>query len=185
MRAYIAALLLAVLATPAAADHGEVQRVDHELDGWTVGDFALVDHQGEPYTQKRLDGKWTFVVFGSTRCGEPCTSVLAALAGMRERISGTEAVKGTQVLFVSLDPEHDSAQALRRYLEPFGAGFAGVSAAREPLARFVEDLSAPGAERRAGSLLFIGPNRELRGEFLPPYDVPRLTAAFLRMRARR
>jgi protein SCO1/2 len=185
MRAYIAALLLAVLATPAAADHGEVQRVDHELDGWTVGDFALLDHRGEPYTQQRLDGKWTFVVFGSTRCGDPCTSVLAALAGMRGRIAGTEAVNSMQVLFVSLDPEHDSAQALRRYLEPFGAGFAGASAAREPLARFVEDLSAPGAERRAGSLLFIGPNRELRGEFLPPYDVPLLTAAFLRTRARR
>jgi protein SCO1/2 len=185
MRACSAAFLLAVLATPAVADHGKTQRVDHELDGWTVGDFALVDHHGEPYTQKRLDGKWTFVVFGSTRCAERCTSVLAALAGVRERISGTEAVKGTQVLFVSLDPEHDSAQALSRYLGPFGAGFAGASAKREPLARFVEDLSAPGAERGAGALLLIGPNRELRGEFLPPFDVPRLTAAFLRTRARR
>lgn len=180
-----AALLAAALAAPARADHGETQRVDHELDGWMLGDFTLVDHDGKPYTEKRLDGRWTFVVLGDTRCGEPCTSVLAALAGMRERIAGTEAVQTTQVLFVSLDPERDSAPALRRYLAPFGARFVGASAQREALARFVDDLSSTGGKRRAGALLLIGPNRDLRGEFLPPYDVPRLTAEFLKTRARR
>ncbi|HYU68028.1 MAG TPA: SCO family protein [Burkholderiales bacterium] len=183
----VTALLVLALAAPAAADHTESQRVNRDLEGWMVGDFSLIDHNGRAFTQARLSGQWTFVLFGDTRCSERCTSALAALAGMCRRIARTEAVKTTQVLFVSLDPEYDSAQGLRRYLAPFDERFIGARGSRETLARLVEDLIPPGtrAAGGAGSLVLIGPDRDVRGEFLPPYDVLLLTAQFLKTRVGR
>src|SRR6266545_2510015 len=169
----VTALLVLALAAPAAADHTESQRVNRDLEGWMVGDFSLIDHNGRAFTQARLSGQWTFVLFGDTRCSERCTSALAALAGMCRRIARTEAVKTTQVL--------------RRYLAPFDERFIGARGSRETLARLVEDLIPPGtrAAGGAGSLVLIGPDRDVRGEFLPPYDVLLLTAQFLKTRVGR
>ncbi len=105
---------------------------------------------------------------------------------MRQRIARTEVVKITQGLFVSLDRRRDSLERLRRYLAPFDPHFIGASGSREHLARLSEDLTPlhahPGARTRAGSLWLVGPDRYVRGEFLPPYDVLQLTARFLKTR---
>ncbi|MEK6210220.1 MAG: SCO family protein [Pseudomonadota bacterium] len=186
LRGFAAAALAATLAAPALADHAEPQKVNRELEGWMVGDFTLVDHNGKAYTQERLNGQWTFILFGDTRCGERCNSALSALAGMVQRIARADAVKTTQVLFVSLDTEHDTPETLRRYLQTFDPRFIGTSGRRESLARFAEDFSPPGAPpgtgRSSGALFLIGPDRYVRGEFLPPYDVLLLTAKFLKTR---
>ncbi len=185
-RGFATAALAATLAAPALADHAEPQKVNRELAGWMVGEFTLVDHQGNAFSAEQLAGRWTFVLLGDTRCGERCSAALAALAGMVQRIARTEAVKSTQVLFVSLDPAHDSTASLRRYLAPYGPHFIGARGSAENLTRLVDDLTPPGAPsgagRSPGSLLLVGPDRYVRGEFLPPYDVLQLTARFMKTR---
>ena len=185
-RGFAIALLAATLAAPALADQAEPQRVDRALEGWMVGNFNLVDQHGNAFTQEHLKDRWTFVLLGDTRCAEPCLAALSALAGMRQRIARTEIVKFTRVLFVSLDPQRDSKEKLRRYLAPFDPDFIGASGNRETLARLVEDLSPPGSPPNTGgslgSLWLIGPDCNVRGEFLPPYDVLQLTARFLKTR---
>jgi protein SCO1/2 len=185
-RAFATAALAATLAAPASADQAEPQRVDRALEGWMVGDFTLVDQHGNAFTQEHLKDRWTFLLLGDTHCNEPCTAALSALAGMLRRIARADAVKTTQVLFVSLDPKRDTPEKLRRYLAAFDAHFVGATASRETLARLVEDLSPPGAPsgegRKAGNLLLIGPDVIVRGEFLPPYDVLRLTEGFMKAR---
>lgn len=185
-RGLATAALAATLAAPALADHAEPQQIDRALEGWMVGDFTLVDQQGNAFTQEHLNGRWTFLLLGDTRCADPCLAALSALAGMRQRIAGAEVVKFTQVLFVSLDPQRDSPERLRRYLAAFDPQFIGASGSRENLARLSEDLTPPeaqpGARTSAGSLWLVGPDRYVRGEFLPPYDALRLTARFLKTR---
>lgn len=179
-------MLAATLAAPALADHAEPQQVNRELAGWMVGEFTLVDHHGNAFTAEQLTGRWTFVLLGDTGCGERCSSALAALAGMMQRIARTEAVKSTQVLFVPLDPTPDSTASLRRYLAPYGPRFIGARGSNESVSRLVEDLTPPGAPpdagRNPGLLLLVGPDRYVRGEFLPPYDVLQLTAGFMKTR---
>jgi len=185
-RGFATAALAATLAAPALADQAEPQRVDRALEGWMVGDFTLVDQHGNAFTQERLKDRWTFLLLGDTRCTDPCLAALSALAGMRQRIARTEVAKITQVLFVSLDPQRDSPEKLRRYLAPFDPHFIGASGSRENLARLSEDLTPPeaqpGARTSAGSLWLVGPDRYVRGEFLPPYDALQLTARFLKTR---
>jgi protein SCO1/2 len=180
------AALAATLAAPALADHAEPQRIDRALEGWMVGDFTFVDQHGNAFTQEHLKDRWTFLLLGDTRCTDPCLAALSALAGMRQRIARTEVAKITQVLFVSLDSQRDSPESLRRYLVPFDPQFIGASGSRENLARLSEDLTPPeaqpGKQPSAGSLWLVGPDRYVRGEFLPPYDALQLTARFLKTR---
>jgi len=189
-------LLAAGPILPALAHHGESQRVNLALQGWPVDSFTLVDQSGKAFTQKRLQGQWTFVLFGDTHCAQPCTAALSALAAMHQRIAPTKAIKTTQVLFVSLDPERDTPEILRRYLASFDERFIGARGSWQTLERLTEDLgisvrkplhpaSRVDSTSYAGSLVLIGPDGVVRAELLPPFDALLLTAEYLKTRARR
>jgi len=195
------ALLVAILGLGmiphSSARHGASQAVNRASAGWPVDSFTLTDQDGKPFTEQRLEGRWTFVLLGDTRCGEPCAAALAALSGMCERIARTDAVKTTQVLFVSLDPDQDAPDRLREYMAPYDQHFIAASASKKALEAFVDELGAvdslaakrgsPPANNHyyPGSLLLVGPDSVVRGEFLPPFDVKLLTAQYLKTRARR
>jgi protein SCO1 len=175
---------------PALAHEGESQRVSLASQGWPVDSFTLVDQNGNTFTQERLQGQWTFVLFGDTHCGQPCTEALSALVAMDQRIARAKAIKTTQVLFVSLDPQRDTPEVLRQYLTSFDDHFIGVSGSLEALKRLTADLGVPvpasGVDKTSydGSLVLIGPDRVVREELLPPFDPLLLTAEYLRTRAR-
>jgi protein SCO1/2 len=189
-------LLAAGPVLPARAQDGESQRVNLALRGWPVDSFALVDQHGKAFTHQRLQGQWTFVLFGDTRCAQPCAAALSALVAMDRRIARAEAIKTTQVLFVSLDPERDTPEILRRYLASFDERFIGARGSWQTLERLTEDLgisvrkplhpaSRVDSTSYAGSLVLIGPDGVVRAELLPPFDALLLTAEYLKTRARR
>ena len=179
-----------VLALPALAHHQRTQHTNRAASGWPVAPFVLQDHHGAALTQARLHGQWTFVLLGDTRCAQPCTDVLAVLAGLRERIARTEALKTTQIIFLSLDPARDTPERLRAYLAAFDASFIGGTGPEPVLRQLVDDLAlardtAQEAGDHHGALVLIGPDAMVRVEYLPPYDVKLLTADYLITRARR
>jgi len=179
-----------LLCQPACADHEggtdpPPQRVSRHAAGWPIGAFALSDHLGKPFTQDRLRERWTFILLGDTHCGEACSSALSALSGLLRRIATTDAVRTTQIVFVSLDPEHDSAQRLQQYLAAYDPRFVAATGPRAALAQLVDDIGASEAEKTyRGSLVLVGPDGAIRAEYLPPFDTKRLTAEFLKARAR-
>ena len=175
------AVFAAATLAPAFAHHGRTQGINREAAGWPVASFALVDHEGQPFTELRLKGRWTFVLFGDTRCGARCDAPLAALAAMNQRIASTDAIRTTQVLFVSLDPERDTPELLRRHVASFDARFVGLTGPQASLQRLMDELDVSGH----GALVLIGPDAVLRSELLPPYDPLLLTAEYLRARSRR
>ena len=186
-------LFLIGLALPVLARHGAHQAVNRELEGWALGSFTLVDQDGRDFTLERLRGRWTFVVFGdTTTCAQQCGAALDALAGMYQRIARADAMKTTQIVFVSLDPQRDTPGRLREYLATFDSRFVGATAGPATVQRLADDMGAGvtapnisgngGPSRYRGSLLLIGPDATLRAEYLPPLDVPQLTSAYLRAR---
>ena len=185
------AIALALAAVPAAgpafAHHNPVQHTDLSARGWPVEDFSLVDQHGKTLTRQLLQGRWTFVLLGDTHSG-PCTQALDALNGLYQRIAPTEALKTTQVLFVSLDPQRDTPARLQSYLAPFDARFLGGTAAPDALDRLADDMlggSTTAGADRAGSLVLVGPDGIVRAQFLPPFDVELLTAEYLKTRVRK
>lgn len=173
------------LVLPVWSRHAQEQASRHELAGWVLESFALTDQDGRPFTQDQLRGRWTFVLLGDINsCGPACDAALVALAGVCQRLAPTQKLQSTQVLFVSLDPRQDTPPRLRNYLAAYDKRFIGVTGPPATLQRLADDLGANSGppSHYAGSLLLVGPDATVRVEYMPPFDVPRLTAAYLRAR---
>ena len=79
------------------------------------GPFHLVDQQGRPRDETLLKGKWSAVFFGFTYCPEACPTTLLALGQAQDRLGPKG--KDLQAVFISVDPERDTPQVVRAYLD--------------------------------------------------------------------
>jgi len=87
-------------------------------------DFALTDTGGRRRTIADFKGKATVLFFGFTQCPDVCPTTMMELAQVRQALGKDgERVQG---LFVTVDPERDTAPVLKAYIENFGAGFIGL-----------------------------------------------------------
>jgi protein SCO1/2 len=95
------------------------------------GPFQLVDHDGRPVDQTMLEGKWSLVFFGFTYCPDFCPTTLAALDATKQRLG--DKGRDLQIVFVSVDPERDTPQALKDYLssDGFPEGVIGLTGTPE------------------------------------------------------
>lgn len=103
--------------------------------------FELVDQLGEPFALADLRGRAVLLDFIFTRCPGPCP-VLTGIhldvqrgleEGLRDRV---------HLVSVTLDPEHDTPEVLRRYAEQRGidtSGWSLVTGAPSAVASVVAD----------------------------------------------
>ncbi|MDY7576292.1 SCO family protein [Actimicrobium sp. CCI2.3] len=87
-------------------------------------DFALTDHNGKPRTLADFKGKAVLIFFGYTQCPDVCPTTMAEMAAVMKEL-GPQADK-VQVLFVTLDPERDTAELLSKYVPAFDPRFLGL-----------------------------------------------------------
>lgn len=109
------ALKAGVFEPPAAAP-------GFSLQASTGGESALANYRG----------KVVLLGFGFTSCPEVCPTTLAVLAQARKRL-GPQADQ-VQVLYVTVDPERDTAERMRAYLRGFDPTFVGLTGAADQLA---------------------------------------------------
>jgi protein SCO1/2 len=128
------------------------------------------------------------LLLGDSRCGAPCEAALSALAGLYRRIEQTQALQSMQVVMVAPASPGEPPERLAQYLAGFDPRFIGAQGEPRTLQALADDLGVGTAglasAASAGSIWLIGPDGSLRGEFLPPFDVRLLTAAFMKTRAR-
>lgn len=91
------------------------------------GPFQLVNQDGQPVDQTILNGKWTLVFFGFTYCPDYCPTTLTMLEATKAQLG--DKAKDLQILFISVDPERDTPQALKDYLsaDGFPEGVVGLT----------------------------------------------------------
>jgi protein SCO1/2 len=115
-------------------------------------ELALTGHDGKPRALVDFRGKLVVLFFGYTHCPDICPTTLADMAAVMKQL-GSDAAR-VQVLFVTLDPERDTAEVLATYAPAFDPGFIGLygdAAATQRAAKefkiFYEKrpASAPGA----------------------------------------
>ncbi len=96
-----------------------------ELTGATFGrQLALVDHHGQSRSLTDFQSKVTVVFFGYTSCPDICPTMLAKLADVMKALGGD--AERVQVLFVTVDPERDSAERLKAFVPWFYPTFLGL-----------------------------------------------------------
>lgn len=95
------------------------------IDAAPAADFTLDSSLGRPVTLSEFRGQPVLLYFGYTTCPDVCPTTLADLRlALQELGDDREKV---QVLFVSVDPERDTAERLRDYLPYFDPSFIGLT----------------------------------------------------------
>lgn len=100
--------------------------------------LALTDHTGKPRTLTDFQGKVVVIFFGFTQCPDVCPTTLAEMAKVIKEL-GADGAK-VQVLFVSVDPERDTAELLKQYVTAFHPSFLGMVGDAEATARTAKEF---------------------------------------------
>ncbi|MGZ2260118.1 SCO family protein [Roseobacter sp. A03A-229] len=99
-------------------------------------DFELTDHRGMVQTDEYFAGRWMLVFFGFANCPDVCPTTLAEVAAVMKDL-GTDAEK-IQPIFISIDPERDTPDALAEFVPLFNAGIIGLTGTTEQIAETSE-----------------------------------------------
>lgn len=94
-----------------------------------LADVRFVGTDGGEVRLHELGGNFTLLFFGFTNCPDVCPLTLAMLAEARAEIVRRAPRFVPRVLFVSVDPNRDTPERIRAYLQGFDPEFEGVTAA--------------------------------------------------------
>jgi protein SCO1 len=86
----------------------------------------LVGSDDREVTLAPYRGKVVLMVFGYTNCAAVCPITLATLAQARSNLG--EAADAVQVIYVTVDPERDTAGRMKDFLASFDPSFVGATA---------------------------------------------------------
>ena len=89
------------------------------------GPFALVDHNGKRRTDADFRDKLMLVYFGFTYCPDVCPTDLQSIGLALDRLG--PAGEAVQPLFVTVDPERDTAEHLAAYVPLFHPRLIGLT----------------------------------------------------------
>lgn len=103
-------------------------------------EIEAADMNGRAFRLSEHRGSVVLVTFGYTSCPDVCPMTLARLKGLRERL-GREAER-LSIVFVSVDPERDTAERLQSYLSAFDPSFKGLRVERRALSRLLASYRA-------------------------------------------
>lgn len=130
-----------------------------------------------------LTGQWSLVYFGYTFCPDICPTTLAELRQLKKLLP-EEAKKNLQVLMVSVDPNRDTTEQLKSYLQYFDPEFIGLTGDMPDIQTLSNALSIPfipGDTRTArytvdhsGNLAIISPDGRQYGFIRAPLNVRKL-----------
>ena len=95
------------------------------------GAFSAPSSLGREASLSEFRDKVVLLFFGYTSCQDVCPATLAHLRSLVRDLG--EASEDVQVLFVTVDPENDSADHLRQYLARFDSRFVGLTGTREEI----------------------------------------------------
>jgi protein SCO1/2 len=163
--------------------------------------FSLVDHNGKEFTQWSLARKWTFMFFGYTFCPDVCPIALVDLNDVyldlaeKGDLIEKEFKVNTQFVFVTVDPQRDTADEMKEYVVFFNENFIGVTGKSEMIDSLARPMGVayrrvPGEDEEgdylvdhSASFLLIDPLGRLRAAFSPPHDPKQIAEDFRNIRS--
>ena len=101
-------------------------------------DFSLTDQYGQLRSLKDLRGKVVVVFFGFTQCPDVCPTSMQELAEVKAALGADgERLQG---IFISVDPERDTLELLKAYMENFDPSFLALRPTPEQLPALAKDF---------------------------------------------
>ena len=98
----------------------------------------LTDQDGRARSLADFKGKVLVVFFGYTQCPDVCPTTMQEVAAVKKSL-GAEGDK-VQGIFVTVDPERDTAELLKAYLASFDPTFIGLRGSEEQTKAVVKEF---------------------------------------------
>ena len=155
--------------------------------------FSLVDHTGNTFDNRSLEGRWSFVFFGYTHCPDVCPTTLSVLNSVARNLGDSK--DRTQFVFISIDPGRDTPEKLGQFVAYFNGAFIGATGTDEAingLTRQLGVLYARAAENsgpdttgtdnylmdHSASVLLFDPDGRFHAVFTPPLAAADIVSDF-------
>jgi protein SCO1/2 len=94
-------------------------------------EFSLTGPDGEVVESRSLQGKPVLIFFGFTSCPDVCPTTLTQLSVVMKKLE-TQA-DAIQIALVSVDPDRDTAEVMKRYTASFGPWLLGLTGSEQAL----------------------------------------------------
>ncbi len=115
-------------------------------------DAVLTDTSSQPFDiRKQTDGYVTLVYVGYTHCPDACPTYMATIASALAQLPGNIRSR-IKVLFITDDPDRDTPQAMRTWLDLFDKSFIGLTGTPAALGGVLDTLDVqPGQPKDLGN----------------------------------
>lgn len=130
---HLAALLLAAclsLAALAAGSEGETAGI--------VPRYLLEAPNGRSVTPEDFRGRFQLIAFGYTYCPDVCPTTLVEMADVLKRLG--ERADRLQAIFITVDPERDTAKVLQTYTAFFEPRILGLTGSPQLVRRAADNF---------------------------------------------
>lgn len=152
--------------------------------------LTLIDQDGQPFDTRSLQGRWHILFFGFTACPDICPTTLSDMRRLFGQLP-SDTRERLQLVLITADPERDTPQQLKTYLDYYRAGFSGLTGEMEQLQQLSRALGLPFVPANetqgdysvshSGNLALVGPNGTLRGHIRAPLMLDGLQRALPRI----
>ncbi|HSN62635.1 MAG: SCO family protein [Azonexus sp.] len=180
----LAALLAALIVCgPAAAQsaHDLLAGDDKDINPR----YLLQGTNGRSVTNEDFRGRFQLIAFGYTYCPDICPTTLVEMAAILKQL-GDQADR-LQPIFVTVDPERDSAKVLKTYTEFFDPRILGLTGSPALIRRAADNFKIryakvhePGSENYAmdhsAGMILLGPDGRYIRKFAFAMPVDQITA---------
>ena len=104
---------------------------DNYVASFKGSSFALKDVNNNPINEKSFEGPLTALFFGFTHCPDVCPMTLNKLDIIIDELEKDN--KKMKVVFISIDPERDTPEVMRDYINSFNNKFIGITGKPEKI----------------------------------------------------
>ena len=145
---------------------------------------AFYSANGVEFTKDDLQGKWTLMYFGFTRCPDECPTTMYQIKKLINILREKDfPLDDKQWVLVSIDPERDTPEEIDKYAKGFDEDFIGVSNIRPMLLSLATQLSVNNVmpsddsmdhshlDNHVNNIILLNPNGDFAGVFRPPFDI--------------
>ena len=145
MKTPLLRLLLLLFLFSSLAACSKVAPVELNLKGTDIrdaglgGDFSLNAHDGRLQSLSAFRGKVVALFFGYTHCPDVCPTTMLEYAQAMKAL-GADAER-VQVLFVTLDPQHDTAEVLSGAVARFDPRFVGLRGSEAEISQLAKKFN--------------------------------------------
>lgn len=150
-----------------------------------IEEVVLQDQLGSPFGVHQLQGRWSLVFFGFTNCPDVCPTTLAILAQVSRRLEDLPVELQPQLVFVSVDPERDTPELIKAYVEHFDTRMLGLTGELSQIEELARQLSVAFQKvpldeggysmDHSAAVLMLNPRAELNAVISAPHSVEGIT----------